>query len=102
MVEMSARRASNRFENFLLFGSAFLKFNSGIEILGVLSHNNHIDIIVTRTQALVSFGRAEVSIEVKLFAQSHIRAARTFTYGGGNRTLQSNLRAFNRFYDLIG
>ena len=86
LVKVRPGSAGNSFDDFLLFGSTLLEFDSGIQIFGVLTNNDHVDIFVARTQALVCFGGAEVSIEIEPFAQCHICAARAFADRGGDRT----------------
>src|SRR5579875_77162 len=87
IVKMGSCRASDRLKNLLLFRSASLKFNTGIKVFGILTNNNHIDIFIARTQALVGFGGAKISIEIEFFAQGHICAAGALADRSGNRAL---------------
>jgi hypothetical protein len=74
----------------------------GIQALGVLAHDDEVNIRIARGDVRQITNRPEVRVQLKLLAQRHVDAGKTAAYGRGDRPLQSHARALDRFDYLFG
>ena len=80
-------------------GRVLLELDAGVEVLGVLAHDDEVDVLVLRPYALVALARAYAGVEVQGLAQSHVHAAEAGADGGRDRALDGDLVLADRLDD---
>src|SRR5581483_926369 len=78
-VKTVPRGTSNDLKNLLMFRGGTLELDTCVEILSILANNYQINILITRAQTGIGFGRTQISIEVKPLPQGHISTTLTST-----------------------
>ena len=74
-------RALDKLREFLNLGSALIELNAGVEVLGVLTHNNQVNVAEARAIARLRQAGAHAGVQVKMLAQGHVNAAETRATG---------------------
>ena len=73
-----------------------------VEVLGVLAHDDQVDVLVARAHAGDGHGRPQVGVEVELLAQGHVHAAEAGAHRRGDGALDGHPRVADRVEDLLG
>ena len=93
------KRQLESIHKFLGVGRAFLKFNAGVNVLGVLAedHGVHIFWLLHRTwHALEVAHGSQTNIEIKFLTQRDVQTANAATDWSGERTLDANKHVAER------
>ena len=77
--------------------------SAGVQILGVLAENYHVDFDIgkTRGDAGQRAHRANVSVEIEFLAERYVDARETARNGSADRPLQSDAGAVQAFEDVL-
>ncbi len=70
--------------------TTLLKLNTGIQILGILTHQHDVHTVIASTGSLDGEGWAQINIQVESLAQSHVHAAESAAYRCSHRTFDSD------------
>jgi hypothetical protein len=57
-----------------LLGGVLLELDAGVEVLGVLPHDDDVDVLVARAHALVALAGSQAGVEVELLAEGDVHA----------------------------
>jgi hypothetical protein len=86
------------------FSSAFLEFNTRIEVFGVFPKENNIDIrfVVQRSHTGIVFARSDTSEETEFLPEMHVDATKTGADRRGDRGFQRTFGATNTCQRGVG
>src|SRR2546422_303225 len=73
-----------------------------IEILGVLTHDDNVDIVKTGFDSRQVLDGSEIGIEIQSLSQSHVDTGKSPSDGRRNGTFDSHVIAVNRIQQFIG
>ena len=73
-----------------------------VQVLGVLAHDDQIDVLVARLNALHRASRAEVGIQVERLAQGHVDGAEALADRRRDRALERDARLADRVEHVLG
>ena len=74
-------------------GGAGLDFQPGVDVLGVLAEDHHVDqfgLLYRRRDALEPADRAQADVEIEDLAQRHVQRTEAPADGGGQRALDAD------------
>src|SRR5690554_4807096 len=80
-------------KHFLQFRCTCSPLNTGIDIFGIFTKDGHMHLLGMQQRShhpLEPSYRSQAHIEVELLAQGHIEGTYTFSYGSGERPLDTN------------
>ena len=83
-------------------GLALLELDAGVEVLGVLSDDDHVDVLVARAGARDRERRAQVHVQVEHLAKRHVDAAEARADRSGHGALDGDLVLADRLDDMVG
>src|SRR6202171_5192852 len=81
---------------------ALLELESRIDVLGVLSHDDEVEVVAQVARALVGLDRSDQGEEVDLLAERHVDASKPAADRRRYRTFESNLVLANRGEHMLG
>jgi hypothetical protein len=73
-----------------------------VQVLGVLSDDDEVDVLVARLQTADAARRPQVRVEPKHLAERHVDAAEPLPHWRRDRTLEGDLVALDRVQDVLG
>ena len=76
--------------------------DAGVEVLGVLAHDDEVDVVEAAAHALHRLGRAQAGVQVELLAQRHVDAAEARADRRRDRPLDRHLVAADRLEHVLG
>lgn len=83
-------RALDELRELLDLGSALIELDAGVEVLGVLAHDNQVNVAEARAVARLRQAGANAGVQVKMLAQGHVNATETRSDRRGDGALDSN------------
>ena len=84
------------------FGRPHLELDSLVEVLGVLAHDDDVDLFVTGRHPLVELAGPNAGEEVELLAEGNVDRAKAGSHGRGHRPLDGHLVVFDRARTTCG
>ena len=81
---------------------ALLELDPDVEVLGVLAHDDEVDVLVERAHARIGLARAHLRVEVESVAQRDVDGAETLADRGRDRALQRDAVAADRVERRLG
>ena len=79
---------------------AFLVLDAGVEVLGVLAHDDQIDVVEARADAGIALDRPHLRVHVELLAERHVDGAEAAADGRRDRPLQRDAGLADRVEHL--
>ena len=73
----------------------------GVQVLGVLAHDDEVDVLVARLEALDRAGRAQVGVQPEHLAEGDVDAPEALADRGRDRALERDLVARDRLEDVL-
>ena len=92
-------------KEFLCFGRAALKLDTGVDIFRILAEDNHIHLLRGFHRGFNSLEvahRAHAAVEVEPLAERHIQRTYTLAHRRSQRSLDTNQQVAESFHGLIG
>src|SRR5204863_4786176 len=81
---------------------ALLELDAGVEILGVLTHDDQVDVVVARADARVALTRAYLAVEVERLPERDVDGAEPGSDGRRDRALDRHAVSADRLEDVVG
>ena len=79
---------------------ALLVLDPGVEVLGVLAHDDQVDVVEAAAHAGVALARAHLRVHVELLAERHVDRAKAAADGRRDRPLQRDPGLADRVEDV--
>ena len=81
---------------------ALLVLDAGVEVLGVLAHDDQVDVLEAAAHARVALARPDLRVHVELVAESDVDRAEADADRSRDRPLQRDARLADRVEHLVG
>ena len=81
---------------------SLLELDPGVEVLGVLAHDDEVDARITGTHALVALARAHLAVEVEGLAERDVDASKARADRRRDWPLERDAVLLDRLQDVVG
>ena len=95
-------RTLDELRELLDLGSALIELDAGVEVLGVLAHDDQVDVAEARAVARLRQAGAHAGVQVEVLTQGNIDAAEARADRRGDGALDGNLGLGDRIEDVLG
>ena len=99
MAQLAALRLDPA-DQLLRVGCSLLVLDPDVEILGVLAHDDEVDVVEARAHACVALARPDLRVHVELLAQRHVHGAEAASHRCRDRPFQRDARVPDRVEDV--
>ncbi len=76
--------------------------DAGVEVFGVLPHDDEIDVLIARRDTVDAPNRPQIGVQVELFSERDVGAGKAFAHQRCQRPFQGDLVVTDRLQELLG